>query len=273
MAKIKVLITVKTYPAISGKYDELVCTAGFTEDGKWIRIYPIPFRKKAYEQQYRKYEWVELDLVKNTSDFRPESYRPYSIDSEIKILDHIDTSGNWARRKEIVLNKVYHNLSELIAEAKDKEKCTSLAVFKPTLIKDFVAKEVDREWDEKKIIKLKAQREQGNLFEHPEDPFAVVNKLPYKFTYVLEDNEGKESKMMIEDWEIGALFWNMLRRYEGNEAKAVADVKKKYFNDFAKTKDLYLFLGTSQIHHYVSHNPFMIIGTFYPKIEKQMKLF
>jgi len=185
MAKTKVLITVKTYPTISGKYDELVCTAGFTEDGKWIRIYPVPFRKKDYSQQYRKYEWIELDLVKNKSDFRPESYRPYSMDSEIKILEHIDTTGNWYLRKKAVLNKVYENLTELIAEAKDKKTCTSLAVFKPSRIKDFIAKEVDREWDKKKIAKLKAQREQGNLFEHPEDPFEVVNKLPYKFTYVL----------------------------------------------------------------------------------------
>ena len=36
MAKTKVLITVKTYPAISKKYEELVCTAGFLEDGSWI---------------------------------------------------------------------------------------------------------------------------------------------------------------------------------------------------------------------------------------------
>lgn len=43
MALTKVLITVKTYPAISSKYDELVCTAGFREDGTWIRIYPIQF--------------------------------------------------------------------------------------------------------------------------------------------------------------------------------------------------------------------------------------
>jgi hypothetical protein len=34
----KVLITVKTYPTISVKYDELVCTAGFREDGSWVRI-------------------------------------------------------------------------------------------------------------------------------------------------------------------------------------------------------------------------------------------
>jgi len=33
MALTKILITEKTYPAISSKYDELVCTAGFREDG------------------------------------------------------------------------------------------------------------------------------------------------------------------------------------------------------------------------------------------------
>ena len=45
MALTKVLNTVKTYPTISSKYDELVCTAGFREDGTWVRIYPIQFRK------------------------------------------------------------------------------------------------------------------------------------------------------------------------------------------------------------------------------------
>lgn len=53
MAKTKVLIVVKTYPAISNKYDELVCTAGFLEDGTWIRIYPVQFRKKAFGEQYK----------------------------------------------------------------------------------------------------------------------------------------------------------------------------------------------------------------------------
>jgi hypothetical protein len=112
----KILITVKTYPTLSGKYDELVCTAGFREDGSWVRIYPIPFRKKAYEERYSKYDWIEVDLIKNTSDFRPESYRPYSHDSEIKILKNIGTGKkrDWAVRKEIVLQNVYNNMSVLI---------------------------------------------------------------------------------------------------------------------------------------------------------------
>ena len=273
MALTKVLIAVKTYPSISGKYDELVCTAGFREDGTWIRIYPIPFRKKSYNEQYKKYDLVELDLVKNDSDFRPESYRPYSHDSEIKIVEHLDTNNYWKERKKYALDKVYYNLSELITEAKDKNICTSLAVFKPTEILDFEIKEVEREWDKSKLEKFNSERLQMNLFTHLENPFEVVQKLPYKFTYVIIDIQGKESRMMIEDWEIGQLYWNCLEKYEGDEDRAIKDVKKKYFDDFAKTKDLYLFLGTTQLHHYVSRNPFIIIGTFHPKKELQKSLF
>lgn len=273
MAKTKVLITVKTYPTISGKYDELVCTAGFREDGAWIRIYPVPFRKKAYDQQYKKYDWVEIDLDKNTTDFRPESYRPHAYHTEFDIVGHIDTENSWEERKKYVLGKVYYNMTELIAEAHNKAICTSLAVFKASNIVDFTIEQVEREWDQKKIAKLEEERKQMDLFKQPEAPFEVVRKLPYKFSYVLEDNQGTRSKMMIEDWEIGQLYWNCLSRYEGNEAKAVEDVRKKYFDDFAKTKDLYLFLGTSQLHHYVSRNPFMIIGTFHPKVESQLSLF
>lgn len=274
MAKTKVLITVKTYPAISSKYDELVCTAGFLEDGSWIRIYPIQFRKKSFEEQYKKYDWIEIDLVKNTSDFRKESFKPVSYDTEIKILDHLDTKSNWLLRKEIVFkNKVYSDIDELIAEAKNREIMTSLAVFKPTEIVDFTIEQVEREWDKKKLEKLKQDRSSNLFAQEDEDLFEVVRKLPYKFSYVLRDCKGKKSKMMIEDWEIGQLYWNCLARHEGNEAKAVTDVKKKYFDDFAKTKDLHLFLGTSILHHLSGKNPFMIIGTFHPKIEAQTSLF
>lgn len=274
MAKTKVLITVKTYPALSSKYDELVCTAGFLEDGTWIRIYPIQFRKKSFEEQYKKYDWIEIDLVKNTSDFRKESFRPISYDTEIKILNHLDTKSNWLLRKKIVFkNKVHIDIDKLITEAKNREIMTSLAVFKPTEIVDFTVEEVERDWDKKKLEKLKQERSSNLFAKEEEDLFEVVKKLPYKFSYVLRDSNRKQSKMMIEDWEIGQLYWNCLARHEGNEAKAVEDVKKKYFDDFAKTKDLHLFLGTSQLHHFTGKNPFMIIGTFHPKIEIQQSLF
>lgn len=48
---------------------------------------------------------------------------------------------------------------------------------------------------------------------------------------------------MIEDWEIGALYWKMLAKYDGHdqETKTCDDVRKKYWDDFTLTKDLYLF--------------------------------
>lgn len=279
MALTKVLIAVKTYPTISTKYEELVCTAGFREDGTWIRIYPVQFRKKGYSQQYEKYQWIELDLVKNTSDFRPESFRPYSHDTEIKIIDEIKPDGgSWNTRRSFVLKKVYTNLTALIAEAKDKNICTSLAVFKPKEILNVIIEPSEREWSKEKLATL----QQLSIFDSvvTEKP-QVVRKLPYKFSYLFTDEDDRKSTLMIEDWEIGQLYWNCLKRHDGHdiEAKACADVRKKYLDDHAKTKDVHLFLGTSQQFHFVGHNPFMIIGTFYPKFpaakkeEPQLNLF
>ena len=118
MALTKVLITIKTYPSLSEKYDELVCTAGFLEDGSMIRIYPVPFRKLDYEKQYKKYQWIEIDLEKRSSDFRPESLKPVDIDKAFKIGKFIDSS-QWNKRRELVLCKVYTDMSDLIRKAKD----------------------------------------------------------------------------------------------------------------------------------------------------------
>ncbi|TAF78118.1 MAG: hypothetical protein EAZ53_00280 [Bacteroidetes bacterium] len=273
MALTKVLIAVKTYPTLSSKYDELVCTAGFLEDGSWIRVYPIPFRKLEYDKQYSKYDWIEVDLEKNTSDFRLESHKPKSIETAFNIVDHLGTEDSWRLRKEIVLKNVHTNMTELIAQAKDTTKYTSLAVFKPKEILDFKIEKVDREWDKKKLDTLKAKAQQLNLFQNSDNPFEVVLKLPYKFSYKFKSNDGIERTMMIEDWEIGQLYWNCLKRHKGIEAMACEDVKKKYFDDFAKTKDLYLFLGTTREFHLIAPNPFVIIGTFHPKKIIQTTLF
>ena len=118
MAKEKVLISVKTYPTLSQKYGELVCTAGFREDGSWIRIYPIPFRQ--IESKYRKWQWIELDLVPHQSDARKESFRPVDVD-DIILGDFIDTKlkGAWEERKRFALRKVYSNMEKTYQRSKE----------------------------------------------------------------------------------------------------------------------------------------------------------
>jgi len=56
--------------------------------------------------------------------------------------------------------------------------------------------------------------------------------MAYKYKYIFKDNDGTVSKLMIEDWETAQLFWNSLRRHDGNGKKACEDVRKKYLNYF-----------------------------------------
>ena len=71
----RILITVKTYPTLSRKYGETVCTAGLREDGTWVRLYPVPFRRLDQADRYSKYDWIECRLQRNQSDPRPETFR------------------------------------------------------------------------------------------------------------------------------------------------------------------------------------------------------
>lgn len=266
----KVLISVKTYPTLSTKYNELVCTAGFLADGTWIRIYPLPFRGLENNQQYKKWQWVELDLERNYSDIRPESYKILNLES-LKIIDYLTTDQNWFKRKEIVNKKaIYDDLTTLIEKA-NKENSLSLATFKPAKIIDFLVEKVDREWNQEKLATLTAKSQQLSLFQTEEEvkqEFEMVDKLPYKFSYRFEDINGKQSTLMIEDWEIGALYWNCLKRCVENEEKAAQQVKDKYMG-FVKNCEVLLFLGTTKQYHGWANNPFVIIGVFYPKIESK----
>jgi len=271
MARKKILITVTTYPLPSRSYDELVCTAGFLEDGSWIRIYPIPLSFLSQIKKdtgFKKYTWIELDVKARTDDFRPESHSPINYNVEI-LSSPLDTKNYWRNRKKICLNNVYTNKAKLISNSL-APKNTSLVTFKPTKITDFVVEEDAKEW-KNEWIEL---RKQTDLFaEINSNPEALIPKVPYKFSYTFEDDEGVSSTLMIEDWEIFQLYWNCLRDNKGNEKEALEKVRQKYFDKFTTEHDIHLFLGTTmQWHRRRAPNPFVIIGTFHPKIEEQLSL-
>src|SRR5689334_7137004 len=47
----QVLIWGKTYPELSRRYSETVCTAGLRQDGTPIRLYPVPLRYLGQDNQ------------------------------------------------------------------------------------------------------------------------------------------------------------------------------------------------------------------------------
>ena len=217
-----------------------------------------------------KYTWIELELNKRTDDFRPESHSPKHYDfRDLVVHQHIGTERNWEFRKEFCLQNVYTNIDQLIEESKAPTN-RSLATFKPTEIIGFDIEEDAREWKDEWI----ELRKQGDLFATDKSPETLIPKLPYKFFYRFKDETGKARRLMIEDWEIGSLYWNCLRRAEGIEAIALKKVREKYEQKFLKGNDIYLFLGTTKEWHLRrAKNPFVIIGVFYPQKESQMKLF
>lgn len=275
MPRMKVLLTVVTYPLPSKSYDELICTAGILETGEWIRIYPVPLsflkgQKVNDKMKSYKYTWVELELNKRSEDFRPESYSPKNYDfKDLEILERIDSKGNWLLRKEHCLKNVYTNFELLLEDSKEPTN-KSLATFKPYSIESFDFEEVDREWKKE----WKDLRRQRDLFLEVNSPKTMIKKLPYKFYYTFTDDNGKARRLMIEDWEIEQLYWNCLRSCNGDEKAALEKVTKKYGEEFIKEKDIYLFLGTTmEWHRRRAPNPFVIIGVFYPKKDPQLKLF
>lgn len=112
----KILITVKTYPLLSSKHVETVCTAGVREEGKWVRIYPVSYRRMSRDQRFKKYQWVQANIVRDSRDPRPESHR---VVGNFKLLNRVETENNWEERRKLILNKVYYSLDTLIQEARD----------------------------------------------------------------------------------------------------------------------------------------------------------
>ena len=267
----RILVTVKTYPTLSTTYGETVCTAGVREDGSWIRLYPVPFRRLEDNQQYNKFDWIDCQVIRHALDPRPESYRPVDP-TELEPESHVGTTNLWRERRRIVLEngQVYYRLDEIIQAAKDN--AMSLCVFKPNEIIDLVIEPDERDWERAKMRAMREFKAQAHMFEDNSwrESFEVIPKLPYSFAYRFSDSVGKVSQLQIIDWEIGALFWNCVREY-GDEEVACQKVRQKYIDQFAD-KDVHLFLGTTQQWHFVGTNPYLIVGVFPIPHDSQMGL-
>lgn len=254
--RIKILITVKTYPTLSTKHIETVCTAGIREDGSWIRIYPIPYRQMDREKRFAKYQWIEVELVRNLNDPRCESYK---LAGDITPLRKIDTRNHWQQRKNIVLQHVYTDLALLISEARNKAISTSLAVFKPARITGFTIQSVSTKLENsQKRRTLQTQMDRNSARK-------LSEQVPYKFYYTFVDENGKRRKMQILDWEIYQLCRKLICKYGKRKGIIYTQLRKKYFDELARERDIHLFLGTTKYWHIRrSNNPFMIVGIFYP---------
>jgi hypothetical protein len=262
---LRLLVTIKTYPIPSAKYDELVCTAGVTERGDFIRLYPINFRELDYAHRYKKYQWMEVMAEKHTGrDVRKESYRPDSASIRMRGEPLGTDSGLWTTRAQYALARK----SESMEDLHDKQKAdrTSLGVFKPRCVNDLVITPDSPDW--KPSFKAKLQQER--LWDDRKATRQPPRKMPWKFQYDFEceGNRCKGHRMMIEDWEVGALYWNAVEKSATPDEAAKA-VKHKFLDELCSPqRDTHFFTGTV-----LEFGTWVIVGVFWPKKTSQTRLF
>lgn len=254
--KRKIFIVVKTYPNLSRKYQEVVCTAGITDEGEWIRLYPIPFRYLDREIQYEKYSWIET-RIKRTNDHRIDSYHP-DLDY-FKVIEKVSTEHNWHRRKDIIYPTVSQSI-EHMQSCYDQEK-RSLGIFKPKEIYDLKISKDPTTSRANPVLEI-----QMSLFQDSPKPLEI---LPYDFRYhfICDEPTCKGHNMIVLDWEIYEAFRKWRNIY--GEQGALDKIKEKWLGQMcARDRDTHFIVGT--------HNrfpTFMVLGVFYPKIENQLSIF
>src|SRR5580704_9013338 len=93
------LIVVRTYPTPAKQGAEVSCTAAITDNGEWLRLFPVPWRLLPSDQKFRKYQWVEVSVTK-ASDPRPESYKLKQ--DGIRIISSLPPGKEWRARKDVI---------------------------------------------------------------------------------------------------------------------------------------------------------------------------
>ncbi len=271
MEREKILIATKTYPSISVKYKETVCTAGILLDDneeplQWIRIYPIRFRELEIDRRYPRWSIISAKVEKNEKDSRAESFR--IDDTSIEIIKKVSTENNWADIKKLILPLQFKSPKEI------KEQKKSLGIIKPLSIEKYFSEPTEREWTQRQ----QAVQDQLDLFDllEPSNPMSNLEKIPYSFGYKFTDFDGIKHRYTISDWEIMQLYRNCRKKskftdLESQEKDALEKVRQKLEDSFMHKKDLYFIIGNLKTHP----QNFMIIGLVYPPIVKyeQMSLF
>lgn len=251
--KKRVLITVRTYPVPATKGVEVSCTAGITDDGKWIRLFPIPYRSLDDDKRFTKYEWIEADVRKASSDTRPESFIPDI--STIAIKGSVSTADNWRARKNIIKPLLQSSMCG-IQRQREADNHPTLGVFKPVTIKRLLIEpEEDPNWSAADLAKL---TQTLSMFEKA--PAHQLEKIPFKFKYefTCADPGCNGHTMSCTDWELGQSYRAWRRDYgEGGWEKAI---RQRYERDMIDKLDTYFFVGN--LHQ--RPNVWLVVGLFYP---------
>jgi len=258
--KKRVLIVVRTYPVPAMHGVEVSCTAGVTDDGRWIRLFPVPYRFLDEDKRFSKYQWVELSAMKAPADLRPESFK--LNDATIRIISSVSAAKAWRARKEKLAHLIRPSLCGIQREQRENGSPT-LGLFKPTEIKQLVIEPTDPDWTPRQKLALSQQ-----LLPFQAAPSKPLEKIPYDFRYQFCCAEPgcPGHDMTCFDWELGQSYRRWRREYgTGWEPK----FRERYERDMISRFDTHFYVGTVHRHP----GAWIIVGLFYPPRSADLPLF
>lgn len=247
----RVLITIRTYPVPAQKGIEVSCTAGITDDGQWIRLFPVPYRFLEKGQRFKKYQWIDVSVKKAPDDTRPESFK-LNPDT-IKVISTVSTDDQWLARKMRILPLKCTSLCEM-ERKRQVDGFPTLGIFKPARIKRLLIVPCDAKWTRSQRAALGQQ-----LLFGKNTPRDTLEKIPYEFRYEFKcDDVGCTGhNMMCTDWEIGESYRKWSQEYE---SKWEAKFRKRYEEEMINKCDTHFYVGTVHGHP----GAWIIVGLFYP---------
>jgi hypothetical protein len=252
----RALVVVRTYPVPDESGIESSCTAAITTEGEWLRIFPVPWRLLPEAQRFRKYDWVDFDLIKATGDSRPESHH----------LQHggiaiVSKASGWDAKREIVIPKLSHCLCCLTNE-RNANMSPTLGIIRPDVIQRLRIAPDPEPWTDAQLAMLRQQ----HFFA--EAPDQELEKIPFKFYYEFQcpEPECGTHRLMCTDWEMGQSYRAWRAKYgDGWEEK----FRETYESEMIQKNDTHFYVGTVAAHP----NRWIIIGLFYPPPVIQSTLF
>lgn len=264
-SKKRIRILVKAFPQHSNKYEETVCCAGVdVESNEFLRLYPIRYRHLQKEQQFNRYDLVEITATKATDDVRPESYR---VDEpSIQILKRGSQLSN-PSKVQLWKPFIASSLTALLEESKQTKR--SLGIIKPDVdslkFKYQLASQSDQ--DDQELANV-VYKQQASFLE---DPLKPLEKPKYSFRYEYT-SDGHAHKHQILDWEVQATFINYRRQYS-SEAEALQMMTNEYQENIPN-HNLHFIMGNMAKRQYV----FILIGMLRTRLspdelDKQRELF
>lgn len=204
-----------------------------------------------FYRRYSKYQWVEMEIQKNTKDGRIDSYRP-NVRSIRPLGDPIPTTRKgWGIRKNLILPLISADLEEI---ENNKKNGATLGIFKPRKV-SFKIEKTNESWDENKRSIL----QQGVLIGPKTKP---LEKISFKFSYQFECNNPncKSHNLVIIDWEIGELYRAMKKKFGYSMDLVLEKVRQKWEKQmWSEERDSYLVVGTQH-----PFSTFMVLGVFWP---------